>query len=148
MQSEPMNLLLAEDDEDDCIFFKEAFEDIKIKTTLRIVNDGVELMNYLTQNGIQLPQILFLDLNLPLKTGIECLLEIKRIPHLKDVPIVIYSTSSSEKDIEDTFVFGANVYVKKPNNFDDLKKILKQVIAINWLYQTTNLSRGSYLFRL
>jgi CheY-like chemotaxis protein len=148
MQSEPMNLLLAEDDEDDCIFFKEAFEDIKIKTTLRIVNDGVELMNYLTQNGIQLPQILFLDLNLPLKTGIECLLEIKRIPHLKDVPIVIYSTSSSEKDIEDTFVFGANVYVKKPNNFDDLKKILKQVIAINWLYQTTNLSRDSYLFRL
>ncbi|MDO9254229.1 MAG: response regulator [Bacteroidales bacterium] len=148
MPKQPIHILLADDDEDDRLFFKEAFEEIKIYTSVKIVNDGVELMNHLTQDNIQLPQILFLDLNMPRKNGIDCLLEIKRLVHLKDIAIAIYSTSSSDKDIEETFIQGANVYIKKPSDFNTLKKILEQVITVNWQYQTSGLNRDNYLLSL
>ena len=148
MQNDTIYILLADDDEDDRLFFKEAFEEIKIKTNVIMVNDGVELMNYLSQNGNQLPHILFLDLNMPLKTGLDCLLEIKRIPHLQDIAIAIYSTSSSEKDIEETFVQGANIYIKKPHDFDTLKKTLQEVITINWQYHTSGLNRDNFLLSI
>ena len=148
MQNNTIYILLADDDEDDRLFFKEAFEEIKIKTNVIMVNDGVELMNYLSQNGNQLPHILFLDLNMPRKTGLDCLLEIKRLPHLQDIAIAIYSTSSSEKDIEETFVQGANIYIKKPHDFDTLKKTLQEVITINWQYHTSGLNRDNFLLSI
>jgi CheY-like chemotaxis protein len=148
MPKNPIHILLADDDEDDRLFFKEAFQEIKINTSVKMVNDGVELMNHLAQDNIQLPHILFLDLNMPRKNGIDCLLEIKQLAHLKDIAIAIYSTSSSEKDIEATFIQGANVYIKKPSDFNTLKKILEQVITVNWQYQTSGLNRDNYLLSL
>ena len=148
MPTEPIRILLADDDEDDRLFFKEAFDEIKINTKVSLVNDGVELMNYLLDKGNQLPHILFLDLNMPRKTGIDCLLEIKQLAYLKDIAIAIYSTSASDMDIEETFVQGANVYIKKPSDFNTLKKILEQVITINWQYQTSGLNRDNYLLSL
>ena len=148
MQNELMHILLADDDEDDRLFFKEAFEKIKIKTRVDMVNDGVELMDYLTRHGNILPHILFLDLNMPRKSGIDCLLELKRIDHIKNIPIVIYSTSASENDIEETFVKGANVYLKKPSDFSTLKKTLEVVIATNWQYHTSGLNRDNFLLSL
>ena len=148
MLQEPIQILLADDDDDDRLFFKEAFEEIKIKTHVRFVNDGVELMNHLNQNGNQLPHILFLDLNMPRKNGIECLLEIKRMNQLQNIAIAIYSTSSSDLDIEETFVKGANVYIKKPSDFATLKRILEKVIKVNWQYQTSGLNRANYLISL
>lgn len=145
---DPMNIMLADDDEDDRLFFKEAFEEIKIKTNIKIVNDGVELMDYLSRQENQVPHMLFLDLNMPRKNGIDCLLEIKQLPHLNDMAIAIYSTSASEKDIEETFVEGANVYIKKPNDFNSLKKVLENVITINWQYHTSGLNRDNFMFSL
>jgi len=144
----PMHILLADDDEDDRLFFTEAFEEIKINTVIKTVNDGVELMNHLNQEGNKIPHILFLDLNMPRKNGIDCLLEIKQLPHLQDMAIAIYSTSSSEKDIEETFIQGANVYIKKPSDFNTLKKILEDVITINWQYHTSGLNRDNFMFSL
>jgi CheY-like chemotaxis protein len=144
MENGVITVLLADDDEDDRLFFKEAFEEIKIKTKVVLVNDGVELMARL-QNGHTLPHILFLDLNMPRKNGMECLSEIKGSDRLKDIPVAIYSTSSSEDDIEETFVKGANVYIKKPSDFGALKKILEEVITINWQYHTSGLNRDIYL---
>jgi len=143
-----VNILLADDDEDDRQFFKEAFEEIKIQTNVITVNDGVELMNLLNQDVNPMPHILFLDLNMPRKTGLDCLLEIKQMAHLKEMAIAIYSTSSSEKDIEETFVHGANIYIKKPSDFNKLKKILEEVITINWQYHTSGLNRDNYFFSL
>ena len=145
MENGLIKVLLADDDEDDRLFFKEAFNEIKIKTKVVTVNDGEELMDRLIRNGHELPNILFLDLNMPRKNGIECLLEIKRTDSLKDIPIAIYSTSASEEDIEETFVKGANVYIKKPNDFGTLKKILEEVITINWQYNTSGLNRDTFL---
>lgn len=112
------------------------------------MNDGVELMSHLVENSNQLPHILFLDLNMPRKNGIECLLEIKRMNQLQNIAVAIYSTSSSDQDIEETFVQGANVYIKKPNDFNTLKRILEEVIKVNWQYQTSGLNRANYLLSL
>ncbi len=148
IQNDVMLILLADDDEDDRLFFRDAFEEIKIKTLVETVNDGVELMNYLTQPDIILPHILFLDLNMPRKGGIDCLLELKRIDRIKNIAVVIYSTSASEEDIEETFVLGANVYLKKPSDFNTLKKTLETVITTNWQYHTSGLNRDNFILSI
>lgn len=148
MHQDQLRILLADDDEDDRLFFKDAFEEIKIKSELLMFNDGVELMEYLNNLELKLPHILFLDLNMPRKSGLECLIEIKQNDRFKDLSIAIYSTSSSDKDIEETFVRGANVYIKKPNDFLLLKKILTEVISVNWQYHTNNLNKENFLLNI
>ncbi len=148
MNTDFINICLADDDEDDRLFFTDAFEELKMKTNVMTFNDGVELMDYLNDGDSILPNVLFLDLNMPKKNGVECLLEIKQNEKLNDIAIAIYSTSSSEEHIEETFVNGANIYIKKPSDFDDLKKILSEVVTINWQYHTSGLNKDNFLMRL
>jgi len=140
--------MLADDDEDDRLFFKEAFEEVKINYRISAFNDGEQLMDHLYDSTNPLPDIIFLDLNMPRKSGIECLKEIRANERLKKISVAIYSTSSSEQDIEDTFVSGANVYIKKPNDFNMLKKILSDVVHINWQYITDGLNKDSFILSL
>jgi CheY-like chemotaxis protein len=95
-----------------------------------------------------IPDLLFLDLNMPKKSGIECLIEIKQMQFLNDLTVVIYSTSSSEKDIEDTFLNGANIYLKKPSDLAVLRKTLLHLLTVNWQYHTSGLNRDNYLLQL
>ena len=148
MQKEFITITLADDDEDDRLFFTDAFNELKINTVVNTFNDGVALMNHLNAPDSILPNILFLDLNMPLKNGTECLREIKSDKKFNDIAIAIYSTSSSEEDIENTFVMGANIYIKKPNDFNALKKVLSEVVTINWQYHTSGLNKENFLLRL
>lgn len=148
MEKEYIHIILADDDEDDRLFFTDAFSEIKISTKVQTYNDGVELMNYLNQEESLLPDVLFLDLNMPKKNGIECLLEIKSNTRFDAIAIAIYSTSSSEEHIEETFVNGANIYIKKPNDFKTLKKVLSDVVTINWQYHTSGLNKDNFLLRM
>lgn len=148
MQKDTIYIILADDDEDDRNFFKDAFSEIKLNTELKMFKDGFELMTYLNNPDIVLPHILFLDLNMPRKNGIECLLEIKKLDYLKDMAVAIYSTSSSEIDIEETFVKGANIYIKKPNDFEALKKTLNVVTTLNWQYHTNSLNKENFLLSI
>lgn len=148
MEKEYINIILADDDEDDRLFFTDAFDELKISTRVNTFNDGVELMNYLNADDAVLPHVLFLDLNMPKKNGIECLFEIKKNERFKDIAIAIFSTSSSEEHIEDTFVNGANIYIKKPSDFEVLKKVLSHVITLNWQYHTSGLNLDNFLLRL
>jgi CheY-like chemotaxis protein len=148
MQNDYIHLILADDDEDDRLFFTDAFNELKINTKVNTFNDGVELMNYLNKAGVSMPNVLFLDLNMPKKSGIECLIEIKANHKMSGIAIVIYSTSASEEDIERTFVLGANIYIKKPDSFIKLKKILSEVVSINWQYHTNSLNKDNFLLRL
>ncbi len=148
MKDEPLHILLAEDDEDDRLFFKDAIDEIKVKTSVTMLNDGVQLMEYLKTPDVRLPNVVFLDLNMPLKGGMQCLEEIRSDSKLKDLSIAIFSTSSSEEDIEETFVKGANIYIKKPSDFTELKRILSEVITINWQYHTSGLNKENFLFRI
>jgi CheY-like chemotaxis protein len=148
MQNDYMLITLADDDEDDRLFFTDAFDELKINTVVNTVKNGRELLEFLDHPDSVLPNIIFLDLNMPILNGIECLKEIKQNEKFNDIAIAIYSTSSSEQDIENTFVLGANIYIKKPNNFNDLKKILSEVVTINWQYHTNGLNKDNFLLRL
>lgn len=148
MQHDSILITLADDDEDDRLFFTDAFEELKINTIVNTVNNGKELLNFLNHPETVLPHIIFLDLNMPILNGVDCLKEIKLNDKFKDIAVAIYSTSSSDQDVEDTFVLGANIYIKKPSSFDDLKKILSDVVIINWQYHTSGLNKDNFLLRL
>lgn len=148
MNSDYINIALADDDEDDRLFFTDAFEELKIKSKVSTFEDGIELMEFLENSNNTHPDLLFLDLNMPKKSGLECLVEIKANDRFKNMVIAIYSTSSSEMDIENTFVQGANIYIKKPNNFETLKKVLSEVVTTNWQYHTNGLNKENFLLRL
>ena len=148
MQPDIYRILLAEDDEDDRLFFKEAISELKINSILNIVNDGVELMNYLNQKDVELPHLLFLDINMPRKNGIKALEEIRAHEKLKDLSVAIYSTSSAKKDIEEALLKGANIYISKPSDFEYLKKLLAKAIKLNWQYETSGLNKENFILSI
>lgn len=148
MKANPLRILLADDDESDRLNFSEALEELKIHVTIHTVNDGIELMNYLGSRLPQLPDLLFLDLNMPRMNGKECLCEIRNKSEMKNMAIAIYSTSSTEKDIEETFLSGANVYIKKPNDFKILKQILSQVVKSASIYKHPPFNISNFLLRV
>lgn len=124
-----IHLLLADDDQDDCLLFTEAIEELEISTELQIVNDGDELMNELSKNSI--PSILFLDLNMPKKNGFECLKEIRQNPKFEQLPVIVISTSFDINIIDQLKDGGAQHYICKPNNFDKLKAVISAGLEIN-----------------
>ncbi len=124
-----VNLLLADDDEDDCMFFKEALEELPVNSSLKTVKDGEQLMELLTTKPDTLPDILFLDINMPRKTGVECLSEIKRNEKLKQLPVIIYSTSLNHEVVDLLYEKGAHCYIRKPGNFKKLKKIILEALT-------------------
>jgi CheY-like chemotaxis protein len=130
MNSKLLNILLADDDIDDCHFFKEALEALPQTTKLTIVHDGDSLMNLLTEKRERLPHVLFLDINMPRKNGFECLSEIKNNETLKDLPVVMFSTSSAQDKINILFKNGADVYVRKPSNFAQLVQIIHHALPM------------------
>ncbi|MGO4770387.1 response regulator [Flavobacterium sp. W22_SRS_FK3] len=130
MNKQIYNLLLADDDEDDCIFFKEALDDLSAPVTLMTVNDGVELMDHLTVAVSDLPDLLFLDLNMPRKNGHECLTEIKKIDELKNLPVIIFSTSLDSEIVNTMYDKGALYYIRKPGDFYKLKQVIGNALKV------------------
>ncbi len=143
-----MKIVLVDDDEDDRMFFADALQEIEIKTELAEFHNGQELLDYLSEPNTERPQLIFLDLNMPVMDGFQCLREIRKKPELKDLVVAIYSTSSSERDIEETFVNGANIYINKPNKFEELKKTIGQVVKRNWQYRENTMDKANFLFRI
>jgi CheY-like chemotaxis protein len=123
-------LLLADDDMDDCIFFKEALEELSPDSTLVTVKDGVELMQFLTAPSGDLPDTVFLDLNMPRKTGYECLSEIKLIPGLKHLPVIVFSTSFNPEMLKMLYENGAHYYLRKPGEFSMLKELIQKSLNL------------------
>jgi CheY-like chemotaxis protein len=147
MTNEPVKILLADDDENDRMLFTDALQELKINTELHTVNDGVELMDYLMTKVDDMPHLLFLDLNMPKKNGFECLVDIRKI-YGKDITIAIFSTSKYENHIDETFRNGANVYMIKPNTFEELKQALNKVIVTEFTYQNTFFNRANFLLKV
>lgn len=146
MDKQKCRILLAEDDEDDRQFFNEAINALEIDIDFQTVNNGAALLEYLKKSQQNLPHLVFLDLNMPFKSGIDCLKEIRLNPHYSDLNIAIYSTSGSELDIESTFIGGANMYIKKPHDLATLKKVLGEILQINWQQQAGSPNKESFLF--
>jgi len=135
--------MLADDDPDD----RELFAEAALSHDARVdsVPNGIELMENLHQSET-LPDFVFIDLNMPEKSGKECLTEIRRHDRLKNIPVIIYSTSSSKKDIDDTFALGANLYLTKPNSFSELKRAVRRVLNLDWSEYRPNSRRNAFVY--
>lgn len=135
MKAKPVKILLADDDADDCFFFEKALSEISIATRFTTVNNGERLMDYLSKNSELLPDVLFLDLNMPRKSGFECLTEITENIKLKDLYVVMYSTSYTldphyeQSMIDVLFRLGAQDYIRKPGDFAKLKELILQSLT-------------------
>lgn len=147
MEQNTLRILLADDSEGDRLLFKEALEELNLDVHVDMVKNGVQLMDYLTKNST-LPHLLFLDLNMPRKSGLECLKEIRNDKKLKEIAIAVYSTSASEKDINEAFLNDANVYINKPNDFKTLKLLIAKVVTATLLSRDPHFDRANFLLRV
>jgi CheY-like chemotaxis protein len=131
-----LNILLADDDSDDCLFFKKVLEEMSFSYHLATVNDGEQLMEYLGEKPEHPPDILFLDLNMPRKNGFECLCELKENAKLKDLPVVMFSTSYPQNPAyEDDMIkrlmkIGAIHFIRKSGNLELLKKEIQFILNL------------------
>jgi CheY-like chemotaxis protein len=132
--SYPIRIVVADDDADDRMMIKDAFEEAKLGNPVDFVKDGVELMEYLNRQGEYknlanqpFPGFILLDLNMPRKDGRTALKEIKESADLHRIPIVILTTSKAEEDIIKTYNLGVNSFICKPVSFDGLVEIVKTV---------------------
>ncbi len=149
-EGRPIDILVADDDPDDRMFIKDAIEEVRLANDLVMVNDGVELMDFLERrgdyeklNGDPLPGMILLDLNMPRKDGREALEEIKNNPELKRIPVVVLTTSKAEEDIMRTYDLGVNSFICKPVTFEKLVDVMKTVT--NYWLQIVQLPRESDL---
>lgn len=130
----PITILLADDDPDDRLLTRDAFEESRLRNALEMVEDGEELMDYLHGRGQYVgtqakprPNLILLDLNMPRKDGREALKEIKSCPELRNIPVVVLTTSKAEEDILRTYDLGVNSFIVKPVTFDGMVEVLKTI---------------------
>jgi CheY-like chemotaxis protein len=126
-----IDILVVEDNPGDARLIKEVLNDNKVYSSLYIVNDGVEAMNFLHQEGkykdVSIPDLIILDLNLPRKDGREVLAEIKADNKLKHIPIVIMTISQAEEDILKSYNLHANCFITKPIDLNQFIKVVKSI---------------------
>lgn len=133
-------ILMADDDDDDFLLTQKALKQSKLLNTLCRVKDGEELLEYLRAEGeyaegsgktCQRPGVILLDLNMPKKDGREALKEIKTDPDLRDIPVVVFTTSKAEEDIFKSYQLGVNSFITKPVTFDGLISVM-QALGTYW----------------
>ena len=134
----PITILIADDDPDDRMLAKDALNESRLANDLRFVQNGEELMDYLLRRGnfsdpaqSPRPGMILLDLNMPKKDGREALKEIKEHPDLRQIPVVVLTTSKAEEDIYRTYDLGVSSFITKPVTFDSLVEIMK-VLSRYW----------------
>lgn len=133
-----ITILMADDDEDDRLMTKEALDETPLGSNLRFVEDGEELLDYLFQRNnysdpekALRPDLILLDLNMPKKDGREALKEIKSSPELKNIPVVVLTTSKAEEDIYQTYELGVNSFISKPVTFEGMVETMK-TLSLYW----------------
>lgn len=129
--AEPLEILLVEDDQDDIFLTKKAFEQQKVANTLHVVNDGVDAMDFLRQEGNYAdkprPDIILLDLNLQTMDGDEVLAKMKDDDNLHSIPVVVLTSSDAEEDIVQSYELNANAYLTKPVDFEGFLDIVESI---------------------
>ncbi len=145
MTAKPLNIILTDDDADDQLFFQDALTEINAPVSFKTLSNGDELMNHLLQEETVLPDILFLDHNMPLKTGMQCLEEIRNHKKLENLFVIIYSTSFSDEEVDNFYHKKANLFINKPNGFTELKKVLTKALTLDIPKYTSTGSRHNFV---
>ncbi|MFB9236487.1 response regulator [Plantactinospora siamensis] len=129
--SDPIRILIVDDDPGDVLMIEEALEDSSINKQIAVVSDGQEAMEFLRREGrhpsAERPDMILLDLNMPRMDGRQVLGEVKRDEDLRTIPIVVLTTSSTDTDILSSYTLQANAYVTKPIGLDDFTDVVRRI---------------------
>lgn len=140
MPLKPAHILLVEDNEGDILLTLEAFEEGRVNTDISVVKNGQEALDFLFKRGAFVnatkPDLILLDINIPIYNGHEVLKQIKADDHLKKIPVIMLTTSSNQKDIDMAYANHSNSYVKKPLSIDEFLEAVLKIEAF-WLQLST-----------
>ena len=128
-------VLLVDDDQDHALLFERILKQVDTSKSLTVFSDADALLNYLQEHK---PDLIFLDLNMPCKNGLQCLQEIRKEPAFNNIPIVVYSSSTHMTDIQRSYLYKADLYMVKPFNSEHLKNALLSILNLNWRDKYTN----------
>ncbi|MFL5789542.1 MAG: response regulator [Flavisolibacter sp.] len=123
------SIILADDDEDDRYIFNQIVQEVNEKVKLEFVSNGIQLISLL-QNFY--PDLLFLDLDMPYKNGLECLIEIRSNPRLKDLPVIVFSSTTRQANIQTAYEMGAHLFLIKSSDIKEYTLAIKSILALNW----------------
>jgi response regulator RpfG family c-di-GMP phosphodiesterase len=148
MNKEYLNVITVDDDEGNIIFFKNIFKDLKIGVKSQCFSYGDDLLKYLNSSGVIIPEVVFIKYNIPGKSWMECVREIKINPRFSNIVIAVYAGQISENEIEEIFVNGANIFMKKAETYEGLKKSLTEIITVNWQYHSSGLNKDNFIMKV
>lgn len=123
------SIIVADDDSDDRLFLEDVLHEVAPSKSVTSVKDGQELLSLFSHF---IPDLLFLDLEMPRKNGLECLKEIRNNPATKDLPIVVFSSTNRDYNIDVAYEMGAHLFLSKPNSYDDLKLAMQTILSFDW----------------
>lgn len=136
-----LSIILVDDDSDESYLFNEAIEHAGLSIVLKSIPNGNQLYDYLQNNAT--PDLIFLDINMPYKDGLESLKEIRNNPAYADLRIIIYSTSKLREMVKACYIAGADLFVVKPEDFDGMVKVVHKVCTNDWAnFTKPTLSNG------
>ena len=124
-------IVFADDDADDRLLVQEAFEENCTAYRLDVVEDGIQLLDYLKNNETN-PSLILLDINMPRKDGTQVLAELKSNPQWRHIPVIMFTTSKSPEDVRKCYDLGANSFIVKPSSFQDLLNVT-DIIVKYWI---------------
>ena len=140
-------VLLVDDDTDDRELFADAIAEIDANVKVLILHGGKQLLDFLFAPDQQLPDILFLDINMPVKNGFECLEEIRAHETTKDICVIMFSTSHGRLDVDKSYSLGADGYIQKPFSLSEMRTILKKTLETDWKDPCAALDRHNFIIQ-
>lgn len=148
MIKEYLNVIVVEEDEGNQVFFKNIFEDLKIKTNVLFFSSGKEVTDHLMKKDILIPEILFMNYDIQENNSLPYIDEIKEDVRCNKMTTVLCSGQLSDDEIEEFFIKGINIFMKKPDNYTNMKKAVSEIITINWQYYTSGLNKENFIMKI
>jgi CheY-like chemotaxis protein len=140
--TKPIEVIFTDDDEDDLEFFRQALEKLETPTNLNTFRDCDKMMKFLERKkDTPSPDIIFLDINIPKKDGLTCLMELRSKPRFQKVPIIMFTTSLRPLDVQQSYIKGANLYIKKPSGFNELVTTMQKLFSKQWIGRLMKMER-------
>lgn len=148
MTREYLNVVLIDHDEGNHVFFSTIFQDLRIDIKFQAFFSDAALMQYLNRDSTPVPDVLFMNYDMPGNNAMDCLDEIKSNERCSSMTVAIYSDLISSTEEEEIFVRGANVFMRKPALYQDLKKRVTEIMAVSWQYYTCGLNKDYFIMKV
>jgi CheY-like chemotaxis protein len=148
IKEKPISIFLADDNQGDCITFGKALSEIDLHTRLTFVSNGEQMLQILELNESLPPDIIFLDVNMPVLNGYECLDKIRENFLFENIPVVMMSTANDLATVNRSYEHGASLYICKPNSFPKLKAMIQRILLMEWDIKVRQISENDFYMAL